>query len=435
MDDHLPAPDGAATAARQAPASADHPWREASALERRIRARGGTATQARLLALKLWNLLTADGHFRRADRTLESRPLKLLVDPANACQLRCPGCIHSANPAWRETFDWPAGVLSPERFEALLAKLGPFAFAAVFYNYGEPLLNRQFPRLVAAARSYGLATVTSTNLSLPIDADAIVASGVDRITVSIDGTSQATYARFRRRGSLDVVLKNVARLVAARRAAAHCRPELVWQFLTFEHNRHEVAGAIALADELGFDAIDVREPFDVARDDPGIRAAASEHAGTIVFRPMPEPSNEQMASTAASGAAVDAAWRDLLRVRSPERLPGAAAPSGVPCRWLYDNLTVDATGRLLPCCMAPKAAGHSEGELVLGTVDQLDHGNPMNLDRAIAARDRRHPMRCASCADRPSSPWSDDYAGHLRQLDLWQTIPPRLLQQQYFPAP
>lgn len=50
------------------------------------------------------------------------------------------------------------------------------------------------------------------------------------------------------------------------------RPFLVWQFLVFKHNQHEMLDAIRLAKSIGFDAINI--------------APARVHMGADLFTPL-----------------------------------------------------------------------------------------------------------------------------------------------------
>lgn len=47
--------------------------------------------------------------------------------------------------------------------------------------------------------------------------------------------------------------------------------------------------------------------------------------------------------------------------------PAFEAGDGRTCRWLYKNITMDATGRIMPCCGAPSRAN---GDLVLAHVER-----------------------------------------------------------------
>jgi hypothetical protein len=75
-------------------------------------------TFARLLALKLTNLAAARYHLGNRHSVLFSHPVLLMADPANACQLGCPGCVHSTNQSFRAVFDWPRNTLPAGIYDA-----------------------------------------------------------------------------------------------------------------------------------------------------------------------------------------------------------------------------------------------------------------------------------------------------------------------------
>ena len=113
-------------------------------------------------------------------------------------------------------------------------------------HWGEPLVNKRFPELVKRVKSFDVFVDCSTNLSVPIDETrvyAIVESGLDSMRMSIDGATQETYAKYRVKGDLDLVIKNIKQLVAAKAALGVSTPLLRWQFLQFPWNAHETEDA------------------------------------------------------------------------------------------------------------------------------------------------------------------------------------------------
>ena len=206
------------------------------------------ATAAQALALKILNICLGRYHFHARSSTLLSRPVGLVVDPSNVCQLACPGCVHSASNEALKLFDWPKGTLSEDRFAALLARYGAHAVGIYFCDYGEPLLNLNTPKLIRMAKRYLLSTALSTSLSVrKLDADAVVESGLDFMVMSIDGVTQAVYEKFRRNGDLELVLTNVRKLVEAKRRLKRQTPVLSWNFLAFEHNSQQIPEALRMA--------------------------------------------------------------------------------------------------------------------------------------------------------------------------------------------
>ena len=81
---------------------------------------------------------------------VRSRPYFLSIDPSSICQLRCPSCptgIDNENvrtQAVDETVYRGGRVLmTRDRLDALLEELGDTLFQVIFYNWGEPLLNKE----------------------------------------------------------------------------------------------------------------------------------------------------------------------------------------------------------------------------------------------------------------------------------------------------
>jgi pyruvate-formate lyase-activating enzyme len=315
---------------------------------------------ARALTVKVLNLCLARYHFRARTTAVLSRPYGLVVDPINNCNLACPGCVHSSRAKELQVFNWNSGMLSPERYAALLGRYGPYAIQITLCNYGEPLMNPCTPEFIRRAKSYLATTTLSTNMTAKkFDAEAYALSGLDFMTLSIDGATQGVYEKYRRKGDLEQAFRNIRSLVEAKRRLGRGTPIISWQFLAFEHNAHEIEAATAMARELGVDQIDVRTPFEVSWDDPGIRPAAvqpfSVRFGQDLGRSSVEnwnPFPDQL-DAAAIDAAFHTGWLgQLAGLPDADAAPGA--PSAHMCHWLYKNMVMDATGRVLPCCAAPR---------------------------------------------------------------------------------
>ena len=192
----------------------------------------------------------------RRERAAEvfSRPFELTLDLSTRCQLSCPYCS-----VGNETIRRPPGVLSPELNEQVLKELGEAAFVIWYFSTGEPLLNRRVAEIFQLAQQYEIFTVISTNLSLPLSderLDGLLRSGLGAISVSLDGASPETYARYRVGGDFDLVLHNLARLIGRKRALGLSFPLIEWRFLVFRHNQAEMKRAKIMARELGVDLLE-----------------------------------------------------------------------------------------------------------------------------------------------------------------------------------
>jgi MoaA/NifB/PqqE/SkfB family radical SAM enzyme len=347
----------------------------------------GSERTARAVLLKLTNLALLRTEYNRRHSRLLSRPIAFLVDPANACQLKCPGCIHgsSDSAAW-----WNKRVLSQEQFGILLRELGPTAIHCVFFNWGEPLINRRLPQMVSHLRTYLMGAHVSTNLSLSFDVDALVASGLEWITVSIDGVSQSVLEKYRRGARAELVFGNLRKLVEAKRRLNSSTPFIDWQYLMFDHNVSEIQHAEDLARTLGVNQIRFARPY--AFDDPTV---TSEH--------IPEPRTETLhhewdelrhgaqAMSLDLAPLIDDAFERFIGARVPD---GFAEPKARNrCLWLYEQSVMDANGRILPCCGVP-----NDSSWVFGGVDAEDR-DLFNTDMYASARELGEQVTaCHTCS-------------------------------------
>lgn len=325
-----------------------------------LQPRTGSDLSAKAVTLKILNLCVARYHFLARSTTLLSRPYGLEVDPINNCNLACPGCVHSSRSKELHLFDWTSGMLSPDRFQAFLDRYGSYAIQITLCNYGEPLLNPHTPEFIRLAKNYLLLTTLSTNMTArKFDAHAYAGSGLDFMTVSLDGATQATYERFRKKGDLDLAFTNIRSLADAKRRLGKARPLISWQFLAFEHNAHEIESAIAIARQLGVDQFRVATPFDVSWDDPNIKPAAID---PVTYNLQPNPEQSLAANWNPFGAHLAApaierefanTWTHQL-ASMPDDIHRDNSSSQHLCHWLYKNMVMDANGRIIPCCAAPQ---------------------------------------------------------------------------------
>jgi len=122
------------------------------------------------------------------------------------------------------------------------------------YSWGEPLLNAELINIIkyAKARKNPIHIVTSTNLNTDNDdlLEELIGSGIDDIIVSCDGASAETYKQYRVGGSFDLVIKNL-NFLAQRNKELNKKVNIIWNFLVFKHNEHEVDTAKNMAKGIG----------------------------------------------------------------------------------------------------------------------------------------------------------------------------------------
>lgn len=179
-------------------------------------------------------------------------PVALAIEPTTSCNLRCPEC-----PSGLRSFTRPTGMLEKTLFENVISELKDTLLYLTFYFQGEPFLHKDFLEMVKFASNKGIYTSTSTNAHYLNyeNAKATIKSGLDRVIISLDGTTQDTYQQYRIGGSLDKVIEGTKNLIAAKRELNSSTPHIIFQFLVVKPNEHQIGEATELSKSLGVDEI------------------------------------------------------------------------------------------------------------------------------------------------------------------------------------
>jgi MoaA/NifB/PqqE/SkfB family radical SAM enzyme len=160
------------------------------------------------------------------------------VDPTLFCNLRCPACPTGTHAGLRPraTLDWAV-------YKAFMDEVGDYLFKLYLYNLGEPLLHKQAPEMVKYAKAKEIFVMISSNLSFQLSdeyLERLITSGLDVLVVALDGMDEETYQKYRQGGDFELVKSNMARIQAMKQKLGSPTPSIVWQFLIFQHNEHQV---------------------------------------------------------------------------------------------------------------------------------------------------------------------------------------------------
>ena len=193
---------------------------------------------------------------RNSGRALQwGMPFNLSIEPTTNCNLSCPEC-----PSGLKSFTRPTGNLEYEFYKRTLDEIGEKLIYLYFYFQGEPYMHPHFLELVKYASQKKIYTVTSTNAHFLTErkAQETVESGLDRIIISIDGTTQQTYEQYRVGGKLEKVIEGTKNLVSARKELKSKSPHIIFQFLVVKPNQHQIDDVKQLAKELGVDEVKLK---------------------------------------------------------------------------------------------------------------------------------------------------------------------------------
>ncbi len=220
---------------------------------------------------KIWNATKVLGSYylsRLLQKPIQwGVPFSISIEPTTACNLRCPEC-----PSGLRSFSRPTGNLRSDFFRKTIDDLHRDLSFLIFYFQGEPYINPDFLDMVQYASQRGIYTITSTNGHFLNEENArkTIESGLDRLIISVDGSTQDVYEQYRKSGKLEVVLQGARNVVKWKKELKSKTPHLIFQFLVVRPNEHQIPEIYKLAEEIGIDEVRLKtaQIYDYAQGNP-----------------------------------------------------------------------------------------------------------------------------------------------------------------------
>lgn len=206
---------------------------------------------------KIFNLFSIKSAFFKKQSYLKGFPFVLMVEASSCCDMTCSMC-----PVIMEGTKREKGNMSLVNFEKLIENIGGTVIAICFWNFGEPLLNKDIFKMVKMAKKKNIFTAISTNLlSLDNYRDQcdLLESGLDYLIVSFDGATQETYEKFRGKGNFLPVLNNLKSVLALRKEKKRTLPFIDLQFVIMKDNENEIELIREMSRELGVDKLSLKK--------------------------------------------------------------------------------------------------------------------------------------------------------------------------------
>ncbi len=166
-------------------------------------------------------------------------PTQLVMEVSAVCNLRCPQCWVGLRWTDRGTHFFPMDL-----FEKVCAEAEGFVRHVYLHLWGEPTLNKNLGAMIKRVKRFATIDLATHGLNLTEEmADALCEC--DTLSVSIDGTDQETYEKYRVGGQFEEAMRGLRLLVSKFKGKVN------WTFVVFKDNEHQIHLAQMLADSIG----------------------------------------------------------------------------------------------------------------------------------------------------------------------------------------
>jgi len=319
-----------------------------------------------LSAGKVWNFILVNISYYLSlllkSPVVWGKPYSISIEPYCLCCLECPECPTGLGKVNRERHQ-----LDLQLHQEILSEVRSTAIYLMLYFQGEPFMSDEIFAMIKMAKGLSLFTATSTNGQFLDESSArkIIDSGLDRLIISVDGTDQETYEKYRVGGDLKKVLSGTERLLELRSSQRSHRPEIIFQFLVFRHNQHQVGEIKKLSRDMGVDKLWIKSAQIYQDGDAGL-----------------VPDNGRFA-------------RYDLDEKGELRLKGRLRNR---CGRLWRTMVITTDGILVPCCF-DKVPDFEIGSLHDRKMMEIWKGEEMNKFRKRILTNRREIGICQNCTE------------------------------------
>lgn len=324
---------------------------------------------------RLWNALKVVSSYQlskwRKKPIQWGLPISIAFEPTTSCNLRCPEC-----PSGLRAFTRPKGMLDKDFFRQTIDDIYRELIYLIFYFQGEPYLNPSFLEMVKYASSKGIYTATSTNAHYLNDENArkTVESGLDRLIISIDGTTQEVYQQYRVGGQLHKVIEGAKNVIYWKKKLNSKKPFVFFQFLVVKPNEHQIEEVKKLAAEVGVDQVRFKtaQVYDYENDPNDLIPTINKYSRYK---------------------------RDKNGIMQPKN------NLQNHCWKLWSANVITWNGLVVPCCF-DKDAMHRLGNLQHQSFKDIWHNDNYKQFRAALMTSRKNIDICANCSE-GLSVWED----------------------------
>jgi MoaA/NifB/PqqE/SkfB family radical SAM enzyme len=316
-------------------------------------------------AINAAKVVASYGLSRLAGRDIRmGRPIVLMVEPTNVCNLKCPLC-----PSGNGGLTRPRGTMAFQAFRRVFEQQARDLLLLMLWNQGEPFINRDLLRMVRAAKARNVPTITSTNghfVRTATEAEAVVRSGLDELIVSLDGATPETYVQYRVGGSFERVLAAARLVCEAKRRLGSNTPVVHLQFIIMKHNENEIDAARRIARKLGADRLSLK--------------TAQVYTQADARRYLPTDERYSRYRYGGDGLTMNGKVRNT-------------------CRHLWYSTVINWDGIVSPCCF-DKDAHYGLGDALDGVpFEDVWEGKRYRDFRNTILKDRASVPICGNCSE------------------------------------
>ena len=334
-------------------------------------------------------------YFEKPEDELSSRvdaePVCIYLEVTNRCNLLCTTC-----PRTFEELE-PEADMSWELFTRIVNGVDRLQ-RVVLHGVGEPMLVKNLPEMVRYLKDRGVYVLFNTNGTLLTERNgrALIEAGLDEMRVSLDAADASVFKMVRGKDMFDRIVTNLSGFRQMQQQLGTETPRVSMWLTGLRETLDQLEGFVRLADTVHVREIYLQRMVFFGTNSQGLARAES-----ALFEKTTEQEEEtiQRAVALATTLGISFNASGATEPGTSIKQRTADAPWSL-CRRPWTLMYFTATGRALPCCIAPFSM-HGYESFTLGDASQQTLREIWNGPQYQAFRSSLMtpvpPSACANC--------------------------------------
>ena len=334
-------------------------------------------------------------YFEKPEDELRARadaePVCLYLETTNRCNLLCTTC-----PRTYEQLE-PEADMSWDLFTSIVSQFDSIK-RVVLHGVGEPMLVKDLPERIAYLKKRNIYLLFNTygTLLTQANGERLLSTGLDELRVSLDAAESSVFQMVRGKDMFDRIVTNLTAFRKRQRELGAELPRVSLWLTGLRETIGQLEAFVRLAHQMDVPEVYLQRlvffddnPIGLARAESALFEKTSVQEEETIRR-AEELAHQLGVSFNASGATEPMESIKKHREDQPWTL----------CRRPWSLMYFTATGRALPCCIAPFSM-HGYDSFTLGDATQQSLRDIWNGDRYVDFRANlmspTPPRACANC--------------------------------------
>ena len=317
-------------------------------------------------------------------------PKMLQIEPTQRCNLKCVMCSH-----WQGKYN-PKPDMTLDMFKKIVSQFPQALETINIQGVGEPLLNKDLIGMIEFARARGLETRFNTNMTLMTDkmAERLIKCGHSEVQFSIETVDSKLYSEIRRGTNLDKVLRNLDKLIEAKKRLNSEIPYIVVHAILMKILLPKIPKLLTVLKNKGVNHVHFADLF--------------LHSGSEIILSDGSTVNENsLPVTMTDGEIIEVMKRIRefentdFKISLPlewegEKIYSIHGSGIMTCAELWETPFVTCDGYMTPCCWETDPSTFNVGNFNEMTFDEIWFGAEYEKLRSQHL-ENAHPYMCARC--------------------------------------